>query len=124
MLPGCQGFQSADTSSVARGTDKTFSRQNRACVSVSNIRTMPYINSDGTLVENRSPFRVSIISDAFWAVVNFIGLFLDTLVNPQKKRARPAYESRPPAGNFRGRGPKGSNIKGLPKASECGPKGG
>lgn len=84
---------------------------------------MPYINSDGTLVETRSSFRVSIISDAFWAVINFVGLFIDTMVNPQKKRTRPSYESRPPAGNFRGRGPQGSNIKGLPKASECGPKG-
>ena len=82
---------------------------------------MPYINSDGTVVEQRSFLRLSLLSDAFWAVINFVGLFIDTLVNPNKKR--PAYQSRRPPtnGNFRGNGPKGANIKSLPK--DCGPKG-
>jgi hypothetical protein len=83
---------------------------------------MPYISSDGTVVETRSNLRLSIVSDAFWAVINFIGLFFSTLLDPQKKIPQRAVESRPPSNSFRGRGPRGANIKSLPKNS-CGPKG-
>jgi hypothetical protein len=83
---------------------------------------MPYISSDGTVVETRSNLRLSIVSDSFWAVINFIGLFFSTLLDPQKKIPQRAVESRPPSNSFRGRGPRGANIKSLPKNS-CGPKG-
>ena len=88
---------------------------------------MPYINSDGTVVETRSNFRLSIISDALWAVINFIALFFDTLINPSKERSRKqlAHDdevARRRVGNATFRGPKGSNIKSMPKA-DCGPKG-
>ena len=89
--------------------------------------TMPYINADGTMVESRSNFRLSIISDAFWAVINFIGLFFDTLINPSKERPKKtAYAEevarRKATGTATYRGPKRSNIKTMPKPS-CGPKG-
>ena len=35
---------------------------------------MPYITSSGTVQEKRTLLRISIISDIFWAVINFIGL--------------------------------------------------
>jgi hypothetical protein len=91
---------------------------------------MPYINSDGTMVDTRSNWRLSILSDAFWAVVNFIALFFDTLINPSKEiPKRQDYEDEKArrrassSGSATFRGPKGSNIKGLPKPSACGPKG-
>lgn len=88
---------------------------------------MPYINSDGTVVESRSYMRLSIFSDIIWGVLNFIGLFFDTLINPSKERPKPSARAEAEAekrreGTATFRGPKGSNIKTLPKAG-CGPKG-
>jgi len=88
---------------------------------------MPYINSDGTVVESRTYMRLSIFSDIIWGVLNFIGLFFDTLINPSKERPKPSAHAEAEAekrqtGTATFRGPKGSNIKTLPKAS-CGPKG-
>ena len=39
---------------------------------------MPYISS-GTVVAARSPYRLSILADAFWWVVNLVGLFFACL---------------------------------------------
>lgn len=36
-------------------------------------KSMPYIGADGQVVEKRSPFRLSIISDFFWTVINILG---------------------------------------------------
>lgn len=89
---------------------------------------MPFVNSDGRVVESRSNWRLSIISDTLWAILDFFGLFFDTLINPTKvlpKRAAASdnqQQGNGGAATFRGHGPKGSNIKTLPKAS-CGPKG-
>ena len=44
---------------------------------------MPYINADGSVTPKRSNFRISIFSDIFWAVANFISLFFQTLINPK-----------------------------------------
>ena len=83
---------------------------------------MPYVTADGSVVEQRSNLRLSILGDVFWSVINFFGLFIDTLINPQKKVPQRAFSERPQRSTFRGNGPKGSNIKSLPK-SDCGPKG-
>jgi hypothetical protein len=95
---------------------------------------MPFVDSDGRVVERRSIWRLSIISDTFWAILDFFGLFFDTLINPTKERPKRVFASdnqrqaqgqqgNGGAATFRGHGPKGSNIKTLPKSS-CGPKGG
>ena len=80
---------------------------------------MPYVLSDGSVVEERSPWRLSIISDAFWVMFNFIGLFFDTLINPQKKIKRndKMFEER--AKKTLREGAKGGNIKNMPKADDC-----
>ncbi|TMW61162.1 hypothetical protein Poli38472_013625 [Pythium oligandrum] len=39
---------------------------------------MTYI-SGGDLVAKRSPWRVSIVSDLFWGVVNFFGVFVSSI---------------------------------------------
>ena len=92
---------------------------------------MPYISADGSVVEQRSIVRISIFSDIFWSVVNFFGLFIDTLMNPNKQQAylrdRDLRERREAMNTRRtslgtGRAANGSNIKTMPKA-DCGPKG-
>ena len=90
---------------------------------------MPYINSDGSIVEKRSNFRLSIITDFFWAILNMIGLFFDTLINPTKKqpkmRKRDEDIARKRAsGDPAYRGARGNNIKSMPKASEACTSGG
>ena len=93
---------------------------------------MPYVNGDGTVSDRRSPWRISIISDAFWAVANFVTLFFRTLIDPTARPVPPRdgggnrnsaartsnYQRDRPNDNApRPRG--GANIRGLPKASEC-----
>uniref|UniRef100_K3X5C9 Selenoprotein K n=1 Tax=Globisporangium ultimum (strain ATCC 200006 / CBS 805.95 / DAOM BR144) TaxID=431595 RepID=K3X5C9_GLOUD len=39
---------------------------------------MTYITS-GDVVQKRSIWRVSIVSDVFWGIVNFIGLFTSSI---------------------------------------------
>ncbi|KAK9829416.1 hypothetical protein WJX72_005735 [[Myrmecia] bisecta] len=38
---------------------------------------------NGQVVQKRSPWRLSIIPDTFWAIVNAIAFFFTTLFNPQ-----------------------------------------
>lgn len=45
---------------------------------------MVYINSDGTVRENRSYLRLSLITDIFFGIANFIQLFITSLINPKK----------------------------------------
>jgi hypothetical protein len=80
---------------------------------------MPYINSDGTVTDSRSPFRLSIVSDFLWAVVNTVALFVDTLINPRapvKKIVNNGFNSSQSGGSDNNAPKKkGPNIKTLPK---------
>lgn len=79
---------------------------------------MPYISADGSIIENKSWFRLTIITDIFWNIVNGIALFVQTLINPQASIPKGKYitrNSKPIRNTFNG--PKGSNIKTLPKPS-------
>ncbi|QDZ22223.1 selenoprotein K-like domain-containing protein [Chloropicon primus] len=38
----------------------------------------------GRIVEKRSPFRLSIISDLFWSLMNVIGQFFETMFSLEK----------------------------------------
>ncbi|KAK3605845.1 hypothetical protein CHS0354_002480 [Potamilus streckersoni] len=42
---------------------------------------MVYI-SDGQVKDSQTLWRVSIIPDIFWAIINFIVLFFQTLISP------------------------------------------
>jgi hypothetical protein len=96
---------------------------------------MVYVNADGNVGESRSPWRISIVSDFFWGVVNFVGLFVDTLINPRKAIPRRAVgngdtSSGSGASNYRSdtkhnlmpRRPDGmrSNVRTLPKNCNTG----
>lgn len=90
---------------------------------------MPYISADGTVQEERSMWRLSIISDIFWSTVNEIGLFFQTLINPtapipQNRISSTGNISRGSSGGGGGAKPdnktsidrpRGSNIHTLPK---------
>ncbi len=40
---------------------------------------MVYINSSGSLQKKQSVFRLSIVPELFWAILNFFGLFFSSL---------------------------------------------
>lgn len=42
---------------------------------------MVYV-SQGNMMDNRSPWRLSIIPEMFWGLINFIVLFFRTLIYP------------------------------------------
>ena len=97
---------------------------------------MPYVRGDGQVVAQRSIFRLSIISDFFWAVVNTVGLFLDTLFNPTKPVKKKDFGSSRSStsgsggggggGGGGGPGPtmrRGPNIRGVDSVRACAPSG-
>lgn len=57
-------------------------------------KTMTYINADGSLVNSRSWFRLSIITDFFWGIVDVIGLFGSTLRYPTRPVPRLRQQRR------------------------------
>lgn len=87
-----------------------------------SVYRMPYVNADGSVQDNRSWFRFSIITDLFWGVANTVALFVNTLINPRAPVPRGKYVSssgcvsssapKPPS-SFRPTGK--ANIKTLPK---------
>ena len=86
---------------------------------------MPYINANGTVVEKRSIMRFSIFSDIIWGVVNFIGLFVTTLIQPRKAIPvrRSSSDDNTRKGGGRGGGPNirgGPNIHSVPKNCSTG----
>lgn len=84
---------------------------------------MPYIGPDGRVAERRSPWRLSIISDFFRGVYDFLALFFSGLLNPMLNgdARRPNYgdrhqgRSRRSGGAGAGGRPLGgvSNIRGI-----------
>jgi len=66
---------------------------------------MPYISSSGTVNDSRSPWRLSFIPDMFWAVINFVVLFFQTMFSPDITKNGNQYSSdyRPDGG---GGGPR------------------
>ncbi len=61
-----------------------------------------YINSSGTLQQKQSIFRLSLVSELFWAILNFFGLFFSTLFGNPEKGATQGGRIRP--GSRRGGG--------------------
>ncbi|XP_005105508.1 selenoprotein K [Aplysia californica] len=70
---------------------------------------MPYISNDGQVLESRSPWRLSVIPEMIWGLINFIVLFFQTLINPSKNSKGDRYTSeyrRPGGGGPGGGGPR------------------
>ncbi|KAG3110801.1 hypothetical protein PI124_g14312 [Phytophthora idaei] len=49
---------------------------------------MTYV-SGGDVVAKRSPWRLSIVTDMFWGVINFVGLFVTTIFSDPSTATRP-----------------------------------
>jgi hypothetical protein len=80
---------------------------------------MPYIDSSGNVVDNRSWLRFSIITDFLWSIANGISLFVNTLINPQAPIPRRMVTSRsstPASKNTTER--RGPNIRTMKEAQE------
>jgi len=69
---------------------------------------MPYISNSGQLSDSRSPWRLSIIPELIWGLINFIVLFFQTMANPNKNAKGEKYTSnyRRPGGGGPDGGPK------------------
>lgn len=89
---------------------------------------MPYVLGDGSVVKERSWFRFSIISEFVWAIVNGVGLFIQTLLDPKApiKKGKFISGGGDRVGGSSGSGSsksqltkRGPNIKGFPTAAEA-----
>ncbi|CAG5119692.1 unnamed protein product [Candidula unifasciata] len=69
---------------------------------------MPYISTDGQVLESRSPWCLSFVTEFIWGIINFIVLFFQTLINPSKTSRSDRYTSdyRRPGGGGGGGGPR------------------
>jgi len=81
---------------------------------------MVYITSTGTLTEQRSAFRLTIFSDVFWGVVNFVGLFFNSMFGRVDQQTRQVVKKREPVfgrssggGGSGGGGGGGARIRGV-----------
>mmetsp|Transcript_11837 Transcript_11837/g.12207 ORF Transcript_11837/g.12207 Transcript_11837/m.12207 type:complete len:86 (+) Transcript_11837:64-321(+) len=73
---------------------------------------MTYINSDGTLTEQRSNFRLSFLTDIFWSVFDVIGIFVQTLFYPSYRPSnRSQHNTR--THTTRSTPKSGPNIRGV-----------
>lgn len=84
---------------------------------------MPYISSEGQMMASQSPWRLSYIPEMLWGIINFIVLFFQTMINPNKNKMGEGYASeysrpggggpdggpRRRMGGFGGRGAGGPN---------------
>jgi hypothetical protein len=51
---------------------------------------MPYIGADGNVIEKRSNWRLSIVTDFFAAIWGFFALFFTAITNPEAVKVRVA----------------------------------
>ncbi|KAK6994789.1 selenoprotein K [Biomphalaria glabrata] len=54
---------------------------------------MPYITSKGDITDSKSLWRLGTITEFIWGIINFIVLFFQTLVNPNKNAKGNKYSS-------------------------------
>ena len=63
---------------------------------------MVYLTADGSVVEKRSLFRLSLPLDILWGVIDFVSIFFQTLIDPEG--AKVEMRRRPRGGGATGRG--------------------
>ncbi|CAM6050537.1 unnamed protein product [Sphagnum compactum] len=113
----------------ARARSKGFENSENGVHSISigsHVNSLIYVSCTvpGSIKGRRSPWRLSIISDTFWAILNLIGSFFTTLfsLEASKSYGKKSGASRP--SGF-GRGPGGPGGPGGPSGgSGKGPYGG
>ena len=73
--------------------------------------TMVYLTADGSVVEKRSLFRLSLPLDILWGVIDFVSIFFQTLIDPEGAKAE--MRRRPRGGGATGRGGGGGPSGGC-----------
>ena len=88
---------------------------------------MTYVNADGMVMSRRSRLRLSLITDAFWAVMDFIWFFFHSMIDPRAARSsiRPASRDSSRRGGGGGGGPSGGGppkrrVRGMGDLSASG----
>jgi len=92
---------------------------------------MVYITQDGNIGGSKSIFRLSIFADIFWFIINFIAIFIQTLIaiedtNPNAGRGKKWGRSEfPKKGNNLGGGKMGTfkDLGDKSKNLPCSPSG-
>jgi len=78
---------------------------------------MPYIGPDGNVTDRRSRFRLSIISDVFFGIVDAVLIFFRTVTQPPSMIAngsrRTTYAQRNGISNSGGNNRGNSNVRGV-----------
>ena len=82
---------------------------------------MTWIGSGGQVASNQSPWRMSIFSDTFWAIINFIMLFFQTMFQPSSTKKGSGYTSDYRPGGDAPGGPR--RRLGRPGGGNGGPSG-
>ncbi|XP_057316331.1 selenoprotein K-like [Hydractinia symbiolongicarpus] len=67
---------------------------------------MPYVSSGGQVLGGQSPWRISIVSDMFWALINFVVLFFHTMFSPNLTKYGDSYSSNYKPGDGPSGGPR------------------
>ena len=79
--------------------------------------TMVYLTADGSVVEKRSLFRLSLPLDILWGVIDFVSIFFQTLIDPEGAKAEMRRRPRGGGATGRGGGPGGAGggkkIRGM-----------
>ena len=78
---------------------------------------MVYLTADGSVVEKRSLFRLSLPLDILWGVIDFVSIFFQTLIDPESAKAEMRRRPRGGGATGRGGGPGGAGggkkIRGM-----------
>jgi hypothetical protein len=85
---------------------------------------MVYLTADGTVVEKRSLFRLSLPLDILWGVLDFVSIFFQTLVDPEGAKADRWARGGGATGGGGGGKKKIRGMKDTQGANDCGPAGG
>eukprot|EP00230_Micromonas_polaris_P003060 CAMPEP_0119223832 /NCGR_PEP_ID=MMETSP1327-20130426/33363_1 /TAXON_ID=38833 /ORGANISM="Micromonas pusilla, Strain RCC2306" /LENGTH=144 /DNA_ID=CAMNT_0007222109 /DNA_START=284 /DNA_END=718 /DNA_ORIENTATION=- len=70
---------------------------------VHDSRRMPYVR-DGAVVTRRTPWRLSIVTDVFWTVVNLVAAFFQSMLDPEYAESYGSKQSQKRRGGFGGSG--------------------
>ncbi|KAG1696844.1 hypothetical protein DVH05_017754 [Phytophthora capsici] len=71
---------------------------------------MTYV-SGGDVVAKRSPWRLSIVTDMIWGVVNFVGLFVTSIFSDPSTATRPNSNISRGSASNRGLGGNGGGPR-------------
>ncbi|CAH0478281.1 unnamed protein product [Peronospora belbahrii] len=80
---------------------------------------MTYVTG-GNIVAKRSPWRLSIVIDTVWGIVNFVGLFVTSLFSDPLTASRPNSNIRQNSLSTRGIGGNGGPCRPMGRVNHQG----